>query len=327
MSKKIKTEVEDNNIIEKYGDYAIWVSVFVFWFYVLITYVYNLTSEPTDSVIYSNFGTIGDFIGGILNPILALIGLFALLTTIRLQIKEFKLTREEFIRQAEALEMQQVDNKFFQMLDELNNLINRLEHSGAQGIKIFDELVTSSESYFYDIEKFQTKFNQFNYDFDSTYKYYFLNLYQIINYIDQNVKYKDDDPKEKKDRIKKLAKEYINIIRAQQTRSQLKLLFFNCIGISSFSTTRYKELVEKYAFFEHVRYSDLLTKYDKEKDEKHNNYEDLEARYVFYEADYYENNNRLIDSLLVKYEENAFGSNEYLKEIWNNRNKLLGDKK
>lgn len=306
----------------------VFLSIIFGWivFYIIIVWaIPDIQLDIKPNITLEHMGQLGDSFN-VLTSLFTGLAFAGVIVTVLLQKKELEETREEFKRQAEALELQQVDNKFFQMLDQLNNLINRLEYIQIKGINVFDKLVTSSESYFYDIKEFQTKFNKFNYDFDSTYKYYFLNLYQIINYIDQNIKYKDDDPKEKKDRITKLAKEYINIIRAQQTRSQLKLLFFNCIGISSFSTTRYKELVEKYAFFEHVRYSDLLINYDEKEDKEHNTYEELEARYIFYKEDYYKNNNRLIDSLLVQYEENAFGTNEYLKEIWNNRSKLLGDK-
>lgn len=49
---------------------------------------------------HDKWGQFGDFIGGTLNPIIGLFGLFALLMTIVLQTKELELTREELRRSA-----------------------------------------------------------------------------------------------------------------------------------------------------------------------------------------------------------------------------------
>ncbi len=48
------------------------------------------------------FGQVGDFFGGMLNPILAFASFIALLYTIRLQSEELKLTREELAKSVEA---------------------------------------------------------------------------------------------------------------------------------------------------------------------------------------------------------------------------------
>lgn len=48
------------------------------------------------------WGVIGDFFGGMLNPILAFASFMALLYTIRIQSEELKLTREEFKKSVEA---------------------------------------------------------------------------------------------------------------------------------------------------------------------------------------------------------------------------------
>lgn len=53
---------------------------------------------------YSDLGTIGDYFGGLLNPVFAFISICAILWTIRLQTKEMAETREELRRAAEAHE-------------------------------------------------------------------------------------------------------------------------------------------------------------------------------------------------------------------------------
>lgn len=52
-------------------------------------------------------GTLGDFFGGILNPVIAAAALLALLHTIRIQQEELRLTRAEMKKSANALEAQQ----------------------------------------------------------------------------------------------------------------------------------------------------------------------------------------------------------------------------
>jgi hypothetical protein len=73
-----------------------------------------------------NFGVWGDFFGGVLNPILTFLTFMGLLITIVLQQSELKQSREEFKGQKESLENQEFDNKFFQMLNLLNNINDRL---------------------------------------------------------------------------------------------------------------------------------------------------------------------------------------------------------
>ncbi|WP_421865174.1 hypothetical protein [Motiliproteus sp.] len=53
-------------------------------------------------------GTVGDFFGGILNPIFAFLGLLALLNTLRLNQKELALTRTEMKNMAKAQNMQAI---------------------------------------------------------------------------------------------------------------------------------------------------------------------------------------------------------------------------
>jgi hypothetical protein len=59
------------------------------------------------------------------------------------------------------------------------------------------------------------------------------------------------------------------------------------MGVREYSGDNYKELIEKYALFEHLRYNDLNKN----------------------------RNNKLIDTLLIKYSEDAFGKNIVLIKI------------
>jgi len=92
---------------------------------------------------------------------------------------------------------------------------------------------------------FKNEFNEFNNTYDTTFKYFFINLYQILKYIDTYAENKES------------GKEYANMLRAQLTKNELVLLAYNAIGVQNFTTKNYQKLVEKYEFFEHLRYEDF----------------------------------------------------------------------
>lgn len=225
----------------------------------LIVFIINLFTIGT-----SNFGEWGDFFGGVLNPLLTFLTFLGLLITIILQQKELKQSRKEFEGQKVALENQEFDNKFFQMLNLLNNITDNLSIKSGdhifQGKDVFRHLKNQfhyeiQETYNHDLvyncikdDKFlyfKNEFDKFNNKFDTTFKYYFINLYQILKYINTYANNKEE------------AKEYTNMIRAQLTKNELVLLAYNAIGVQNFTTNHYQLLVEKYEFFEHLRYDDF----------------------------------------------------------------------
>jgi hypothetical protein len=66
-----------------------------------ITYLLKFYSHPISSTA-AEWGQMGDFFGGMLNPILAFASFIALLYTIRIQSRELELTRQEFEKSVEA---------------------------------------------------------------------------------------------------------------------------------------------------------------------------------------------------------------------------------
>jgi phosphotransferase system glucose/maltose/N-acetylglucosamine-specific IIC component len=86
------------------------------------------------SVSQDTWGQFGDFIGGALNPIIGLFGLFALLMTLVLQTKELELTREELKRTAisqvkseQALSKQSETMELSTRLAVLNTLLAHID--------------------------------------------------------------------------------------------------------------------------------------------------------------------------------------------------------
>ena len=67
-------------------------------------YGWNFWGKFSDS--QEVWGQFGDYLGGLLNPILALAALLALLKTISIQSEELELSRRELARSASALQQQ-----------------------------------------------------------------------------------------------------------------------------------------------------------------------------------------------------------------------------
>lgn len=202
-----------------------------------------------------SFGAWGDFFGGVLNPILTFLTFMGLLITIILQQTELREAREEFKGQKEALEnqknemqVQSFDNKFFQMMNFFIEI--RKEISFSKIRKNFEDEIskdyTDNRKYISRtlFSFFDNQFQNFNRK-NSEFKYYFLNLYQILKYIDEDIPNQE------------LSKKYTNFLRAQLSKDELILLTYNAIGVQSFTTNDYQILVEKYEFFEHLEINDF----------------------------------------------------------------------
>jgi len=272
----------------------VFIAIFIVWlifFSSVIWIASNLSFSETPKLSLQSFGVFGDSFN-VLTSLFTGLAFAGVIISVILQTQELKEVRDEFRGQKEALENQEFDNKFFQMLNLLNNITERLtlDSEGVifKGKDIFLPLKDNFHqkiynSYEKDVNRhtlkedkfsyFKDEFDDFNNTFDTTFKYYFINLYQILKYIDTYSGSKD------------VAKEYTNMLRAQLTKNELILLAYNAIGVQNFTTKQYQQLVERYSFFEHLRY-----------------------------ADFCENANiiQIITSILIKYDNSAFGQNDAL---------------
>jgi len=68
--------------------------------------IYFIKFHGSLSDLQGDWGTFGDFFGGVLNPILSFLALIAILVTINLQSQELQETRSELVRTANANEDQ-----------------------------------------------------------------------------------------------------------------------------------------------------------------------------------------------------------------------------
>lgn len=248
-----------------------------------------------------NLQSINNFAGAfnILTSIFTALAFAGVIISIHLQSAELKTAISAFEGQESSLKNQEIDNKFFKMLNFFSEVrrnfkvnINGNEYLGGNAFnKLTEELLNAvSESYAEDRDQdvsklFKEEFLQFNNKHDPV-KYYFLNLYQILNYI-KNQSVNVDS-----------LKMYTNMLRAQLSKGELVLLAYNAIGVQAFTNNNYQNLVEEYAFFEHLTPDDFFD----------DNAEKL----------------KIIANILISYQDKAFGANQDLvaqiKEIYKSRN-------
>ncbi len=243
----------------------------------------------SDMKISEVFGVFGDFIGGTLNPIFTFLTFMGLLITIILQQTELKESRIEFtksadalIEQSKSLQKQNFENTFFNLIDLYNGILANLEiynyHSDtsykARKVFIYIERCIcipdkepNQDVYGQPIEALEKHYNleTFN-NYAKDLRHYFRIIYQILKFID-NVNITSDE---------KLF--YSNIFRSQFSDAELLALFFNCL--SKYGKEKFKPLVEKYEFFEHLVI-----------------------------------NEKFLLSDLRKYDPNAFGENKYIEDF------------
>lgn len=247
------------------------ISVFCIYFYQFHTSL---------SVQQGDWGAFGDFIGGLLNPILSFLALMALLLTIRLQSIELEATREELKRSATAQEnsekalqkqskiqnRQQFESTFFSLLNQHNQILERLcipkprGSGGVQVREISDIRLVSMNILNNDktsLEKAKSELEKKN---DICGHYYRI-LYQLLKFIATNIPGGNIGVSFYAKDIQSLPlteneKMYSNIIRSFLNHDTVQVLAVNCFCTSEDSTYwRYKLLLERYEFLEHMPFS------------------------------------------------------------------------
>lgn len=220
MGTKMKTFSKDNRLTVIMIIAALLILIVV-GFYFCKFGRNGLSGNPSD---WSNFG---GYIGGTLSPILAFFSFLALCHTIRLQNKQLQLSEDtQKIQRFEGI-FTYMANELSRMQDDLNELSiqNVLKHS-------------SGRTYSYAKVRAELRLNP-------NYPRFFIYLYQILRLIDKQ----DENTISFQDK-----KRYSNIIRSGLNNSIMQLCFLNSLVIDIYDDDfkKYKELLEKYHFFEHM---------------------------------------------------------------------------
>ena len=188
---------------------------------------------------------------GLFTSLFTLIGIGLLFYSILIQ-------REELKNMVKEAKTQRFDDKFFQMIGLLNDIVDKLEIEISKKIyskkDVFEQLLKemrirgvykNDETEVIKFwKKYFTEYSAFEDYRDTTLKYFFINFYQILKYIDdeKNINNIGDDEKQA----------YAKILKAQLTKDMLILLCYHAIGIIHHSGDNYKKLIEKYSMLRHL---------------------------------------------------------------------------
>lgn len=285
---------EEKNNFKMYG--SIFFVVIIIWLIFMIIIFWsanNFKFEVPPSTSLESLGVFGDSFN-ILTSLFTGLAFAGVIISVILQTKELEATRKEFSGQKVALENQQkemvqqsFDNKFFQILRNFNDIRKSLIEGKTNtwsGINYDNFFEYKRISLHYAVEYDRSgDFNNYiksSISENSKLQYYFINLYQILKYID---KYYSDNYEN--------AKFYTNIVRAQLTKEEQMLLFYHVYAIQEDISNKYKSLVEKYIIFEHLTYMELLTSDIRETTRT----------------------KEIIDKLLLEYDSRVFGKSQTIK--------------
>lgn len=249
-------------------------SLFIYLILRIFSNYFLIYDVPTDK---GELGTLGDYIGGILNPVFAFVSFMALLYTIYLQRREMALSRKELNdtrkvmnEQLKTQSLQQFDSLFFPMLNELNTILDKLESSNdllnCSYDNVFNECISMEEAWQRILR-------------NKSLSRYFIFLYQLLKII--SIRIEENNYIDKNSKII-LKKTYSNIVRASIPEQLMQLLMINAVW-GKFGS--YRELLEEFNFLEHVSF-----KRSKE--------------YLF-----------LLFHCIPKYDKEAFGNSSYIEEI------------
>jgi hypothetical protein len=225
------------------GVAALTLSVFAYW---------RELHHLGISLRSDEWGSFGAYVGGIAGTIIALATLIALAVTLALQAREMEKARHAVARQI-------FDSTFFQLLHRFNDVLDSVsvkqlrmddgEYEIVEG-RTAISLIYKQMSNRYPVNRdadVRGAIVDMHRDAYATYENmlgpYFRTLYHVFKFIDGQDSL---DDQEKLD--------YANIARAQLSRFEIALLFYNCL--TPFGD-KFKPLIEKYGILKHVNKADL----------------------------------------------------------------------
>lgn len=215
----------------------------------------------------ATWGPVGDFFGGILNPVFAFLGLIMLLATLYQSQKELSLTRKEFAKSVEALDdqaktqrQQRFENTFFSLLEQHNKFADAVKETKYE-IPWDRPRCSVDKSDF--PEKLRTEFRK---DVDGNYieiKTYCTFLYQLLKFIFE--KHEDKE----KGCVTEEMMFYSNLIRASIDTNLGEIILINALCTSKddpWGYRKFRDLITCFNFLEHVKIDfyeyDLLVAFD-----------------------------------------------------------------
>ena len=248
----------------------------------------------------ATWGTFGDYVGGTLNPIISFLALIGLLYTIHQQAQEMEATRNELkqsaeqqSRQSEIFNLQQFESTFFSLLEQHNNILEKITNNNNKIIKnkkfnnlklsIEDESIKEIYNNYLEYEELYS-LNQSHIENSNRYirnnirqnpelRRYFIILFQILKFISISLSTDrqaittsfSSNNEQSREILSSLyidpkEKIYSNILRSLIPNEILKILALNCLTLDNSTDIQnlktffnFQGLLNRYNFLEHLQ--------------------------------------------------------------------------
>ena len=244
-----------------------WVSIGIFSFICVVIFSFPAIFTQCGSIVdFTGTGEIGDTIGGLMGPFVAIGAAF-------LTFMAFWVQKEANDAQRRDIKVERFNNNFFNLLTLHEQITDALElgtYVTESGESKF--VVCKGRSVFYhaykdafeddaDVSfmgegmqgrlKAQGLESYTESELPTYFDHYFRNMYRVVKYVDETDVFDDLPEKERQDK----KYEYVAILRSTLSRYEMVWLFYNSLSV--YGKDNFKPLVEKYAMLNNLR-ADLL---------------------------------------------------------------------
>lgn len=259
--------MDTNMFSNDFKKYLKWICI---PFIIILLLPILLTKLPFCVFDFSNTGEVGDTIGGIMGPFVAIAAAILTFLAFWVQFKANEQQRKDIARE-------RFENNFFELLhfhqditnelllkcnvhsNNYQNNIRTVEEKGRDVFQLLYEDAIVDNKYGGIKNIIQISSNTWKTEYLNCpigfLDHYFRLLYRILKYIDDSSKNIPEMTKDKR-------YEYTCIVRATLSQYELILLFYNCLSTNG--NKKFKPLIEKYAIFNNLRVELLATDSDKE---------------------------------------------------------------
>lgn len=231
----------------------------VFFLFVVLICFFPYWFTKDGLTDFSKTGQIGDTIGGIMGPFVAIAASFLTFLAFWTQYKANNQQRDD-------IALERFETNLFQMLQMQEEITNSLYFTPSDGAdRLYNQHFRGREIFkiLYDVKGFDGNWGistsiskngieAYCKDVDTfILDHYFRHLYRIIKYIDEAEILQGDLKRQYK---------YTCIVRSSFSQYELLMLFYNCLCTNGID--KFKPLIEKYALLNNIRCELLVT--DKE---------------------------------------------------------------
>ena len=264
MSESVNKKDIDKPWFKKFEVWSMIIGEIVAASALVIPFLIMLITKQNYSLeTFENLGTDGDFFGGTTVGLLSFSSILFVIAAIfmqreelRIQKTELQKTTDEFKMTNDTMKKQQFESTFFNMISLHHQIVNSMVfQNDSRQTLTGRHALTEIKSYLNNLynnpsidlldstgrrisdekKRIQATYQKFYNKLEPELGHYFRNLYRIIKWIDES-------------KLDKEAKNnYLGIIRAQLSSSELVLLFYNN---STANGAKFKKFVDKYDFFD-----------------------------------------------------------------------------